>query len=64
MKTATTTVPAVRLDTAPLEAVLAEIATVPDESDGIALADAKREASFKLGVAINAIKELRKLSAE
>ena len=63
MKAATTPTPA-RLNTAALEAVLAEIATVPDESDGIALADAKREASFKLGVAINAVKVLRKLSAE
>lgn len=53
-----------RLDTDQMEALRAEIATVPDESDGISLVDAKREADFKLGLAINAVKVLRKLSAE
>ena len=51
------------LNTASFAAVLTEIAAVPDEVDGISMVDAKREATFKVGAALNAVKVLRKLSA-
>lgn len=50
------------LDTAALEAVLAAIAEVPDQVDGLDLAQAKSTAGIQLGMAINAVKSLRKLS--
>lgn len=51
------------LDTGPLDALLTEIGGVPDELDSLSLVNAKREATFKLSTAINALKVLRKLSA-
>lgn len=53
-----------RLDTAKLEALREEIALIPDEVDGLAMVDAKRDADYKLGIAINSLKVLRKISAE
>lgn len=53
-----------RLDTAPLAALRAEIEATPDEVDGLSMVDAKRDALFRLGLAENAVRALRKLSAE
>lgn len=53
-----------RLDTAPLATLRAEIEATPDEVDGLSMVDAKRDALFRLGLAENAIRALRKLSAE
>ncbi len=52
-----------RLDTASMEALLAQIDAVPAEVDGLDMTDAKRDAAYKLTIAINALKVLRKLSA-
>ena len=59
-----TATPALRLDTAPLAALRIEIDQTPDEVDGLSMADAKRDALFRLGLAENSIRTLRKLSAE
>ena len=50
------------LDTAALDTVLAAIGDVPDQVDGLDLAQAKATATIQLGMAINAVKSLRKLS--
>lgn len=53
----------IHLDTARLEELTAEVDAVPNEVDGLDMADAKRDAAYKLTVAINSLKVLRKLSA-
>ncbi len=53
----------IRLDTARLEELTAEVDAMPDEVDGLSMADSKRDAAYKLTIAINAVKVLRKLSA-
>lgn len=51
-----------RLDHAPLEALVAEVAAVEDEVDGLNVHDNKREADYHLGLAITSVKKLRKLT--
>lgn len=52
-----------RLDTAHMEALLSEIDAIPDDHDGIDLAQPKLNAKITVTQALTSIRILRKLSA-
>lgn len=51
------------LDTTPLEKLVEEVTALPDSLPDFDLTDSKRDALFKLGIAINAVKVVAKLAS-